>query len=268
MWIIKVGGGAGNALGGVLDELASLWHEGRRWIFVHGGSRRTNEVATALGHPPQFVTTSSGYTSRRTDRETALIFTMVYAGDRNKHIVEALQARGVNALGLSGLDGRLLEASRKAALRVVENGRQRVLRDDFTGTVRRVNVDLLRLLIEQGYAPVVCPPAISKDHQILNVDGDRAAAAIASALGAEELLLLTGAPGVLRDSGDASSTIPTLRRDALDHAIQHYAEGRMRLKLRAAGEALDGGVDRVVIGASDRQLPVSSALAGEGTSIR
>lgn len=268
MLTVKVGGGAGNALDGVLDDLAALWREGRRWILVHGGSARTDEISEALGHPPVFVTSPNGFTSRRTDRRTALIFTMVYAGDVNKRIVEGLQARGVNAVGLSGLDGRLLEARRKTALRVVENGRQRVLRDDYTGTVQRVNAELLGLLLDRGLAPVVSPPAIGTEHEILNVDGDRAAAAIAAALGARELLLLTGAPGLLADPREPASVIPSLPRAALDQALERYAEGRMRIKLKAAAEALDGGVASVTIAASRKESPVRSALAGEGTVIR
>ncbi len=267
MLVVKVGGGEGNALEPVLDDLADLWHAGERWVLVHGGSARTNEVATALGHPPQFVTSVSGYTSRRTDRQTAIIFTMVYAGEVNKLAVEGLQARGVNAVGLSGLDGRLLEGPRKKVIRVVQNGRRMVLRDDYTGTVARVNADLLRLLLGAGYAPVVCPPAISTEHEIINVDGDRAAAAIAAALGAETLLLLTGAPGLLRQPDDPASLIPRLARAEVEAAIEQYAQGRMRLKLLAAREALDGGVRRVVIGPSAAKQPVRSALTGEGTVI-
>ena len=268
MWVIKLGGGEGNALEPALLELARRWHDGQRWVLVHGGSARTNEVATALGHPPRFVTSPAGYTSRRTDAETAQIFTMVVAGDLNKQIVRRLQALGVDALGLSGLDGRLLEARRKRALRVVENGRQRILRDDYTGTVKRVNADLLRSLLDQGYAPVICPPALGEDHEALNVDGDRAAAAIASALGAQRLLLLTGAPGLLRDAEMPESVIPSLDRTHLEQATRDYAQGRMRLKLRAAGEALEGGVGAVHIAASDRPDPLSRSLAGEGTVIR
>jgi len=158
---VKVGGSEGIDLGAVCRDVASLVLEGRRLVLVHGGSHRTNIVAEKLGHPPQFVTSVSGYTSRRTDRETLRIFEMVYCGEINKGIVEMLQAEGVNAVGLSGLDGRLLEGRRKAAIKIVQDGRRRVLRDDYTGTVDRVNPHLLRLLLDNGYLPVVTPPAIS-----------------------------------------------------------------------------------------------------------
>lgn len=265
--VVKVGGGEGNRIEPVLDDLADLWHAGQRWVLVHGGSARTNEVATALGHPPQFITSPSGFTSRRTDRQTALIFTMVYAGEVNKTIVEGLQARGINAVGLSGADGRLLEGERKKAIRAVVNGRRLIVRDDYTGTIKRVNGALLQLLLDTGYAPVVCPPAISDEHELINVDGDRAAAALAAALHAHTLVLLTGAPGLLRTPDDPTSRIATLPAVALEEAMTTYAQGRMRIKLLAAREALDNGVQRVVIAASNADHPVRQALAGEGTLI-
>lgn len=265
--VVKVGGGEGNRIEPVLDDLADLWHAGRRWVLVHGGSARTNEVATALGHPPQFITSPSGFTSRRTDRQTALIFTMVYAGEMNKTIVEGLHARGVNAVGLSGADGRVLEGERKKAIRAVVNGRRLIIRDDYTGTITRVNNSLLHLLLNAGYAPVLCPPAISQEHELINVDGDRAAAALAAALSAETLVLLTGAPGLLRSPDDPASRIATLPLAALDDAMNTYAQGRMRIKLLAAREALEGGVQRVVIAASNTAHPVRHALAGDGTVI-
>jgi len=107
MIVVKVGGSEGIDLRSVCQDVASLVREGRRLILVHGGSHRTNVVAEQLGHPPRFVTSVSGYTSRRTDRQTLKIFEMVYCGEINKGIVEMLQAEGVNAIGLSGLDGRL-----------------------------------------------------------------------------------------------------------------------------------------------------------------
>ncbi|MCZ7574574.1 MAG: [LysW]-aminoadipate kinase [Ardenticatenaceae bacterium] len=267
MLVVKVGGGAGNELDGALRDLAALWTAGERWVLVHGGSARTNEVAAALGHPPQFVTSESGFESRRTDRETLKIFEMVYCGEVNTGIVEELQARGVNALGLSGVDGRLLEGTRKKAIRVVQNGRRLVLRDDYTGTVETVNTALLRLLLEAGYAPVISPPAISGESEPINVDGDRAAAALAAALGAETLVLLTGAPGLMRRFPDPSTLIPRLPRAELASAIEQFAEGRMRLKLLAAQEALSGGVRRVILAGSAGERPVQAALEGRGTVI-
>ncbi|MGE0708067.1 MAG: [LysW]-aminoadipate kinase [Planctomycetota bacterium] len=269
MLVIKVGGAANVDYEGVCTDLAALAAEGRRWLLVHGGSHETNEVATALGHPPEFVTSASGYTSRLTDRRTLEIFEMVYCGKRNKGLVERLQALGVNALGLSGLDGRLLEGKRKHTIKAIDpaTGRRRVIRDTFTGTVERVNAGLIRLLVEAGYYPVVTPPAISEESEAINVDGDRAAAAIAGALGAEELVILSDVPGVLRAFPDEASLVPALGRHELPRAQEEWAQGRMRIKLLGAGEALERGVGRVILGDSRGEHPVRAALEGKGTVI-
>lgn len=191
---------------------------------------------------------------------------MVYCGTANKGIVERLQARGVNALGLSGLDGRLLQAKRKDAIRIIENGRQRILRDDWTGTTHAVNTPLLTLLLTNGYLPVVAPLACGEQGEALNTDGDRAAAAIAVALRAETLLLLSNVPGLLRNFPDEASLIPHIPRSEVeDYAA--YAEGRMKKKILGAAEALVQGVQRVVIGDARSAQPISRALQGAGTVI-
>jgi len=266
MIVVKVGGSEGIDLGAVCADVARLVQNGTRMVLVHGGSARTNEVASALGHPPEFITSVSGYTSRRTDRETLRIFEMVYCGEVNKGIVERLQALGVNAVGLSGIDGRLLEGKRKDALKIMQRGRRMVVRDDYTGTVDRVNVGLLRLLLEHGYLPVVSPPGISTEGEAINVDGDRAAARIAAALEAEQLIILSNVPGLLRDYPDESTLIPHISPFRADEMMAH-AEGRMRIKVLGALEALEDGIGRVVFGDARIDAPVTAAIGGRGTVI-
>ncbi|GAB4263443.1 MAG: [LysW]-aminoadipate kinase [Candidatus Promineifilaceae bacterium] len=267
MIIVKIGGSEGIDWDAVCDDVAQLVVAGHRLVLVHGGSHLTNQVAAALGHPPQFVTSPSGYTSRLTDRAALEIFEMVYCGQVNKNVVERLQRRGVNALGLSGLDGRLWQGPRKKAVRVVENGRTRLIRHNLTGKVEQVNIPLLHTLLDAGFVPILTPPAISYDGEAMNVDGDRAAAATAVALQATDLLILSNVPGVLRHFPDETSLLPTITPDDIDHAAQTYAEGRMRIKLLGAKEALTGGVARVVLGDARIAQPISRALAGVGTVI-
>jgi acetylglutamate/LysW-gamma-L-alpha-aminoadipate kinase len=266
MIVVKVGGSAGINLDAVCADVASLVQAGQRLILVHGGSHQTNEVAEKLGHPPRFVTSPSGYTSRRTDRRTLEIFEMVYCGQINKGVVERLQQHGVNAVGLSGIDGRIWEGRRKKAIRIVENGKTLIVRDDYTGVVERVNTGLLQTLLDAGYLPVLTPPAISFEGEAINVDGDRAAGATAIAFGAEALLLLSNVPGLLRNFPDESSLIRHISGDEIEAAAKH-AEGRMRMKLLGAREALAGGVGRVILGDARVEQPVRRALAGEGTVI-
>lgn len=267
MIVVKVGGSEGIDYDAVCDDVAQLLGQGQRLLLIHGGSSLTNEVATALGHPPRFITSPSGYTSRLTDRRTIEIFEMVYCGQMNKGLVERLQARGINAMGLSGIDGRIWQGRRKAAVRAVENGRTRIIRDNYTGKVTQVNTDLLCTLLNAGYLPVLTPPAISLDNEAINVDGDRAAAATAVALNASQLVILSNVPGVLRDFPDESSLITAVHRADIRHVAQTHAAGRMRIKLLGAQEALDGGVGRVILGDARSERPITAALAGQGTII-
>ena len=263
MLVVKLGGGANLDTEAVLRDLAALR---RPWILVHGGNAELNQVSEKLGHRARFVTSPSGYTSRVTDLETVQLIQMVYRGRINGDLVLRLQALGVNAIGLSGVDGRLWQAERKEAVRVVENGRKFLLRDDYTGKVMSVNTGLLRLLLDNGYRPVLTLPALASDGSAVNVDGDRAAAAVAAALGAPELVILSNVPGLLRDVNDPSTLIPSIAKADLA-SEEAVALDRMKKKLLGAEEALAGGVQRVILGSANRARPVQDALAGHGTVI-
>jgi acetylglutamate/LysW-gamma-L-alpha-aminoadipate kinase len=172
----------------------------------------------------------------------------------------------VNACGLSGPDGALLRAARKDAIQSIENGKRKIIRDDYTGKIETVNAGLLRLLLDGGYTPVIAPLAISPAGEVLNVDADRAAAMVAAALGSAALVLLTAVPGLMRAFPDESTLMRSLPRTRLGEALE-YAEGRMKKKVLGAQEALDGGARRVVIADGRVAQPVSWALAGQGTVI-
>jgi acetylglutamate/LysW-gamma-L-alpha-aminoadipate kinase len=266
MIVVKVGGGKDLNIDAVVADIVALRQAGRELLLVHGGAETTNEVAAALGHPPQFVTSESGYVSRRTDRRTLEIFEMVYCGQLNKMWVEKLQMAGVDAVGLSGLDGRIFEGTRKDTLRVRSDGKRLVLRDDWTGTVERVNTRLLRTLLDAGFFPVLTPPGASDKGEAINVDGDRAAAMVAAAFHAEALIILSNVPGLLRAFPDESTLIREIPRAKASDFMQ-YAEGRMKKKVMGAVEAIAEGVQQVIFADGRVDAPISRALAGEGTQI-
>ncbi len=266
MIVVKVGGGKDLNIDAVVADIAALTAAGRPLLLVHGGAETTNDVAAALGHPPEFVTSESGFVSRRTDRRTLEIFEMVYCGQLNKMWVEKLQRAGVNAVGLSGLDGRVFEGTRKDTLRVRINGKRMVLRDDWTGTVERVNTHLLDLLRGGGYLPVLTPPGASDQGEAINVDGDRAAAMVAAAYHAEALVILSNVPGLLRAFPDESTLIREIPRGKANDFMQ-FAEGRMKKKVMGAVEAIGEGVQRVIFADGRIDAPISAALAGGGTQI-
>ncbi|HEY0756343.1 MAG TPA: [LysW]-aminoadipate kinase [Ktedonobacteraceae bacterium] len=264
--VIKIGGAAGVATESILAEIAHyLVTPGtdRRLVLVHGGSDLTNELARDLGHEVRTLTSPGGMTSRYTDRETLRIYAMAVAGQINTELVAQLQARGINALGLAGVDGRLLVARRKAATRsLTSDGRVQIVRDDYTGQIEQVNTPLLETLLDAGYLPVIAPLALSYEGERLNVDGDRAAAALAGALGARDLVIATNVPGLLRDPQDHGSLIRYIEAGRLDE-YSSCAQGRMRKKMLGAQEAITGGVARVHIG----NAPLPELLAGSGTTI-
>src|SRR5262250_1642041 len=267
MIIVKGGGAKGIAINAGCQDISVLVGGGERVILVHGASDETNQLSTALGRPPRFVTSLSGVESRYTDRETLEIFCMAYAGKMNKLFVERLQQLGLNAVGLSGVDGRSMEGERKAAIKVIENGKRKVLRDDCTGRVEQINAGLLTLLLEHGYTPVLCPPGLSYESEIINIDGDRAAAVLAAAFKAATLVILSNVPGLLRDVSDANSLVQRIDKAHIS-SYMDLAQGRMKHKMMGAAAALEQGVGTVILGDARREHPIQQALQGQGTTIR
>lgn len=260
--VVKVGGAVGNALEPVLSDLAVR----KDFVLVHGGSREVDRLGEALGRPAEYYTSPSGVVSRRSDAAHLEVVVLALAGKVQTEIVAEFARKGVRAVGLSGVDGRLLTARKKLGARAVVGGRTVHLSGELSGTVERVNTELLRLLLGAGIAPVVGPPALTESGEVVNVDADRVAARVARALRSEALLLLTNVPGLLRDPKDPSSLIPRVGREEFESVLP-LAEGRMRKKLLAAREAREGGVARVVIASSGGPAPVAHALDGRGTVV-
>jgi acetylglutamate/LysW-gamma-L-alpha-aminoadipate kinase len=265
--VVKLGGTEGVDFSAICSDAADLLKQGKQLVLVHGGSAEANSLGEALGTPPKTVTSPSGYTSRYTDRKTLEIFLMAVNGKVNSLLTEQLQMLGVNAFGLCGLDGKLMQATRKASIQSIENGKRKIIRDDYTGKIETVNGELLSMLLIAGYLPVIAPVAASEKGEALNVDADRAAAMVASALQAETLILLTAVPGLLKDFPDESSLIRQLPQSQLP-AASEAAQGRMKKKVLGAEEALRGGVLRVIIADGRIQNPISNALEGNGTVIQ
>jgi len=225
-------------------------------IIVHGGGDEVTEIAERLGKKQVFVTSPSGIRSRYTDKETVEIYTMVMAGRINKLIVQQLISHGLPAVGLSGVDGSILRASRKKRLLIIdERGRKRIIEGGYTGKIDEVNTEVLRILLENGYLPVIAPIALGKENELLNVDSDRVAASIAGALKAERLIFLTDVKGVMID-GKYVESIPLREAERL---ISTIGSG-MDKKLLASTEALKSGVKKVVITSGFIESPIKKAI--------
>ena len=252
MVVLKIGGNVLNnpaTLFEALDYFAGLLEPA---VLVHGGGRRADEVLRDMGHQPRMTDGR-----RITDAETLEVVTMVYAGSINKHIVAQLQARGTNAIGLSGSDGNAVLAT-KRPVSTVDYG--------YAGDVVAVNAPLMDALLRLGLRPVLCPITHDRHGQLLNTNADTIATETAKALAAAghrvRLDYCFELPGVLRDVADRDSVITELTPDTYAKLRSDgVIGGGMIPKLDNAFRAIAAGVDRVVIG------DLASLRSGGGTQV-
>jgi acetylglutamate/LysW-gamma-L-alpha-aminoadipate kinase len=264
--VIKCGGNPSVDAEGVCADVAKLVRKGRSVLLVHGGSGEIARLAEKLGVPQRTLVAPDKVTTRYTDPATLEVVILALAGGVKPKIVAELSRLRVLSVGLTGLDGGMLRARRKSAVRSIVDGRTTLVRDNHSGRLTGVRTELAETLLRSGFVPVVSPPAIDEHDQPVNVDADRVAAALAAALGADQLVLLTGAPGLLADPTDDTSVLSTYEVPATG-APGRFACGGMALKLVAAREALAGGVASVRIADGRAPDPVSRALAGSGTAV-
>ncbi|MBI1919296.1 [LysW]-aminoadipate kinase [Candidatus Microgenomates bacterium] len=264
MIIIKIGGGKNLNWEGIGEDIKNLDEE---VVVIHGANVFMSDISQKLGVLEKIITSPSGFTSRYTTPQVMDVLTMVYSGLVNKKIVAAFQKHGVNAVGLTGADGRLWLGKRKEVIYAKEGVKIKAIRDSLTGNVESVNAKLLGLLIKNGYTPVVTIPAITKEGELINVDNDRAVAVMAKALSASKVVSLFEAPGLLKDVNNESSKISLIDKEKLDSFVEK-AKGRIKKKLLGAKEAIIVGVKQVYFGDGRIAHPVREALLGKGTVIQ
>lgn len=262
--VIKCGGSDAISIAQICADVAKLRAAGERAVLVHGGAGDIDRLAAQLGVVPRTTVSPAGLESRYTDAAMLDAMVLAMTGRVKPRLLAALAAAGVPAVGLTGLDAGMITAARKKARRVVRDGRAMIVRGDRSGRITAVDPTVLRVLLDAGLTPVVSPPAGDPGGAPLNVDADRLAAAVAAALGACRLVLLTAAPGVLRDARDERSVLPCCELPD-ETLLARAASGGMHRKLIAADEALRGGVPEVRIADGRVPEPVSAAMAGAGT---
>ena len=221
----------------VMEDIVLLWLTGVRVVLVHGGGPEISGMMDRLGKKPEFV---DGL--RVTDAETVDIVQMVLAGKVNKTLVNLLEKKGGQAIGLSGMDGRLIEAEIKD------------VRLGFVGRITRINIQPVTDLLENGYIPVISTIGCDAEGNVYNINGDTAAAHIAGALKAERLIMMTDIAGLLRDKNDPASLIPAVTPEEAE-ALKRSGmiTGGMIPKVECCLEALKSGVNNVVI--MDGRIP-------------
>jgi acetylglutamate/LysW-gamma-L-alpha-aminoadipate kinase len=258
--VLKLGGGAGIDQATVVHNLAGRIRAGETWILVHGASAAADALAAQLGYSVQTITGPNGHTSRYSDARMIEIYSAA-AASVNQQLCARLMQLGVRSVGLAG-PGVIL-AQRKQAIRAIRDGRQVIIRDDYSGRITGVDSDLLRALLEAGYTPVIAPLALGEEGECLNVDGDRVAATVARTVNADALLILSNVPGLLRDINNPNSLITEFTLQELGR-YESYAIGRMKTKLSAVQEA---NIARVILADSRLNSPIDAAFAGAGTHI-
>ena len=238
----------------VMEDIVLLWLVGVKVVLVHGGGPEISDLMSKLGKQPEFV---DGL--RVTDKETVDIVQMVLAGKINKSLVNLLELHGGKAMGISGLDGKLIKAEMKDP------------RLGYVGRITDVNIQPIMDLLDRGYIPVVSTIGCDDAGNTYNINGDTAAAFIAGALGAARLIMMTDIAGVLRDKDDPSTLIPELSvADALKLFEGKVIAGGMIPKVECCIDAINRGVESVII--MDGRVPHSILMElltdeGAGTMV-
>ena len=238
----------------VMEDIVLLWLIGVKIVLVHGGGPEISEIMQKLGKKPEFV---NGL--RVTDKETVDIVQMVLAGKVNKTLVNLLESKGGKAMGISGMDGCLIEAKMKNE------------KLGYVGEITKINIDPVTDLLEKGYIPVISTVGCDKEGNTYNINGDTAAAHIAGALNAERLIMMTDIVGLLRDKDDPSTLIPAItiaEAEALEET--GVISGGMIPKIDCCIEAIHEGVKNVII--MDGRVPHSILMElltdeGAGTMV-
>lgn len=232
--VVKYGGNAminASLKEQVMEDIVLLHLTGVKVVLVHGGGPEISELMNKLGKKAEFV---DGL--RVTDKETIDIVQMVLAGKINKSLVNFIEKKGGKAMGISGMDGKLIEAKMKDE------------RLGYVGSITKVNISPIVDLLEKDYIPVVSTIGCDAEGNAYNINGDTAAAFIAGALGAERLIMMTDIAGVLRDKDDPSTLIPHLTVKEIDNLYKEgVISGGMIPKVDCCVEAIQHGVKSVII---------------------
>lgn len=262
MIILKIGGGRDINVAGIISDAGK---SSERFVIVHGANSYRDELALKVGSEKKVLTSVSGYTSVYSDETAIDILMMAYAGLRNKRIVELCQQSGINAVGLSGIDGKLVQGKRNSGIRVNEDGKTKIVRD-FSGKPQIVNAGLLEMLLNGGYTPVICVPIIDENNFAINSENDDIINVIQKSLNADRIIQFIEAPGFLRDKSDPESLIKKITRDEIKN-LEEKSEGRMKRKMMAIRKLFDEGAAEVIICDGRTEHPLEDALANRGTII-
>jgi acetylglutamate/LysW-gamma-L-alpha-aminoadipate kinase len=260
--ILKIGGGAGINIEGIADDLAGRTEP---TVVVHGANAWRDDLADRLGVAREAVTSVRGYDSVLATEATMDVMLMAYAGLRNKRIVEALQRRNVAAIGMTGLDARVIQGKRNAGIQV-RQGEKILLRRDLSGKPQGINLGLLQLLFANGYTPVLTVPICDENGYAISADNDDIVAALHREFHATTVVSLLEAPGFLADPADPGSVIPAMSRAEVMQ-WEERSTGRIKRKLHAISRIMEEHPARIILADGRTAHPLADALEGKGTTI-
>ena len=266
MIIVKIGGGATLDIDKIIPDLSSyLQTTNEQCIIVHGANALRDDLAKKLNHEKKILTSVSGYSIVYSDEETINLQMMAYAGLKNKRIVESCQKSGINAIGLSGIDGKVIQGKRNQGIRVKEGEKIKIKRD-FSGKPHVINTDLLKLLLSNGYTPILTVPIIDENNFAINSENDDIVALLHQTLQAKIIFQLIEEPGLLRNFEDKSSVIKKMSKIELD-TMEEKAQGRIKRKLLALKKLLEFGSTKIIICDGRIEKPITGGISGNGTLI-
>ena len=265
-FVVKLGGqplADADVLNSLAFDLSILCQAGIRVVVVHGGGLQLSEMSDRLG-----LKTKKIDGRRVTDKNTLKLAKMVFAGEISTDIVAALRRHGVPGIGLSGVDGHLIDAQRRApVLRVnPETGEEEMIDFEYVGDVREVNPSVLNVLLDQDFVPVVASLGSNQSGSVFNINADTVAADLAIAIGAEKLILMSDVPGLLREVGDPSSRIAEITVDEISELKQAgNVSGGMLPKLDGILRTIESGTEQVHILDGHTPHALLDELAEPGT---
>ncbi|MDO5562558.1 MAG: uridylate kinase [Synergistaceae bacterium] len=264
--VVKIGGAVGNKLEPLMKELSERAANGERWILVHGASGVMDALCAERGVEIRMVTSPSGYRSRFVGEVERALFkeaAMSY-GAQIKNTLDGFGAKSEQA------DPEILKhvfAKRKDVIREVVNGRTRILRGNYSGTVTKIDGSKVLEVLNNYVIPILPPLALDPECGLaINIDGDRLAAATGGEVKADVMVILSNVPGLMKNIEERDSLIKTGHLADWD-ILEHYAKGNMKRKLVACREGLEAGIPKVYLADGRADAPIAHALGGEATCL-
>jgi len=265
--VVKIGGAEGNELGSLMSELAIRTANGEKWVVVHGASGIMDKLCRERGLEVRMVTSPSGYRSRYVGEKERVLF-MEAALSYGAKIQKTLADFGATSKFLDPENTEGVFAERKDILREYSEGRTRILRGNYSGTITSVESEKIIQVIDSGFIPILPPLGLDNISGLsLNIDGDRLAASVAGSIKADILVILSNIPGLMKNINDPESLIKNRSDEGSWEKLEDYAKGNMKRKLLACREAFELGISRIYLADGRVEEPLKNAERGNGTCL-